>query len=123
MPKQLKNHQRLRNYRVQQSLTLTLITKYSLLVVQSGNGQISRIKEYAAKNSILKHIAKVFREANYIGFIDNFKKKPGVIQSHLFETTVLRDTSWIVIREYDDGRFILHSLSDEDKIKTGIRKE
>ena len=80
-------------------------------------------KEYAAKNSILKHIAKVFREANYIGVVDNFKQKPGVIQSHLFETTVLGDVSWIVIREYDDGRFILHSLSDGDRIKTGIRKE
>lgn len=80
-------------------------------------------KEYAAKNSILKHIAKVFREANYIGIVDNFKQKPGVIQSHLFETTVLGDVSWIVIREYDDGRFILHSLSDGDRIKTGIRKE
>lgn len=80
-------------------------------------------KEYAAKNSILKHIAKVFREAKYIGFIDNFKQKPGVIQSHLFETTVLGDVSWIVVREYDDGRFILHSLSDGDRIKTGIRKE
>ena len=65
-------------------------------------------KEYAAKNSILKHIAKVFRESNYIGVVDNFKQKPGVIQSHLFETTVLGDVSWIVIREYDDGRFILH---------------
>ena len=80
-------------------------------------------KDYAAKNSILKHIAKVFREANYIGVVDNFKQKPGVIQSHLFETTVLGDISWIVIREYDDGRFILHSLSDGDRIKTGIRKE
>lgn len=80
-------------------------------------------KDYAAKNSILKHIAKVFREANYIGVVDNFKQKPGVIQSHLFETTVLGDVSWIVIREYDDGRFILHSLSDGDRIKTGIRKE
>ena len=80
-------------------------------------------KEYAAKNSILKHIAKVFRESNYIGVVDNFKQKPGVIQSHLFETTVLEDVSWIVIREYDDGRFILHSLSDGDRIKTGIRKE
>ena len=80
-------------------------------------------KDYAAKNSILKHIAKVFREANYIGVVDNFKQKPGVIQSHLFETTVLGDVSWIVIREYDDGRFILHSLSDGDRIKTGMRKE
>ena len=80
-------------------------------------------KDYAAKNSILKHIAKVFKEANYIGVVDNFKQKPGVIQSHLFETTVLGDVSWIVIREYDDGRFILHSLSDGDRIKTGIRKE
>ena len=59
----------------------------------------------------------------YIGVVDNFKQKPGVIQSHLFETTVLGDVSWIVIREYDDGRFILHSLSDRDRIKTGIRKE
>lgn len=80
-------------------------------------------KDYAAKNSILKHISKVFRESNYIGVVDNFKQKPGVIQSHLFETTVLGDVSWIVIREYDDGRFILHSLSDGDRIKTGIRKE
>ena len=80
-------------------------------------------KEYAAKNSILKHIAKVFREANYIGFIDNFKKKPGVKQSHLFETDVLGELSWIIVREYEIGEFVLHSISDSDKIKTGIRKE
>lgn len=80
-------------------------------------------KEYAAKNSILKHIAKVFREANYIGFIDNFKMKPGVKQSHLFETNVLGELSWIIVREYEIGEFVLHSISDSDKIKTGIRKE
>lgn len=80
-------------------------------------------KEYAAKNSILKHIAKVFREAKYIGFIDNFKKKPGVKQSHLFETNVLGELSWIIVREYEIGEFVLHSISDSDKIKTGIRKE
>ena len=80
-------------------------------------------KEYAAKNSILKHIAKVFREANYIGAIDNFKKKPGVKQSHLFETDVLGELSWIIVREYEIGEFVLHSISDSDKIKTGIRKE
>lgn len=80
-------------------------------------------KDYAAKNSILKHIAKVFREANYIGTIDNFKKKPGVKQSHLFETNVLGELSWIIVREYEIGEFVLHSISDSDKIKTGIRKE
>ena len=80
-------------------------------------------KDYAAKNSILKHIAKVFREANYIGFINNFKKKPGVKQSHLFETNVLGELSWIIVREYEIGEFVLHSISDSDKIKTGIRKE
>lgn len=80
-------------------------------------------KEYAAKNSILKHIAKVFREAKYIGFIDNFKMKPGVKQSHLFETNVLGELSWIIVREYEIGEFVLHSISDSDKIKTGIRKE
>ena len=80
-------------------------------------------KEYAEKNSILKHIAKVFREANYIGVVDNFKQKPGVIQSHLFETNVLGELSWIIVREYEIGEFILHSISDSDKIKTGIRKE
>lgn len=80
-------------------------------------------KEYAAKNSILKHIDKVFREAKYIGFIDNFKKKPGVKQSHLFETNVLGELSWIIVREYEIGEFVLHSISDSDKIKTGIRKE
>lgn len=80
-------------------------------------------KEYAAKNSILKHIAKVFMEAKYIGIIGNFKQVAGVKQSHLFETVVLGDASWIVVREYDDGKLILHSLSDGEKIKTGIRKE
>ena len=80
-------------------------------------------KDYAAKNSILKHIAKVFREAKYIGFIDNFKMKPGIKQSHLFETNVLGELSWIIVREYEIGEFVLHSISDSDKIKTGIRKE
>lgn len=80
-------------------------------------------KEYAAKNSMLKHIAKVFREARYIGAVDNFKQTPGVKQSHLFETRALGKPYWIIVREYEIGDFILHSLSDGERVKTGIRKE
>ena len=80
-------------------------------------------KAYAAKNSILKHIAKIFREAKYIGAIDNFKQTSGVLRSHLFETTALGEAFWIIVREYEIGDFILHSLSDGERIKTGIKKE
>ena len=80
-------------------------------------------KEYAAKNSILKHIAKVFKESKYIGAVDNYKQTPGVRCSHIFETEALGTSSWIIVREYEVGDFILHSLSDGERIKTGIRKE
>ena len=59
----------------------------------------------------------------YIGVIDNFKSTPSVKQSHLFEITIGGEPSWIIVREYVSGKFILHSLPDGEKIKTGIRKE
>lgn len=80
-------------------------------------------KEYAAKNSIFKHIVKVFEESKYIGAVGNFKQTPGVRRSHIFGTGILGTSSWIIVREYETGDFILHSLSDGERIKTGVRKE
>ncbi len=79
-------------------------------------------KFFLAKNRLLRRIDKVFKNATYIGAIDNYKGTPSVKQSHLFEITLGGEPSWIVVREYDTKEFILHSLSDGEKIKTGLRK-
>lgn len=80
-------------------------------------------KFFLAKNKLLRNIAEVFAKAKYIGVVDNFKNRPGIKQSHIFETMIGNEPSWIIVREYETGEFILHSISDGEKIKSDIRKE
>ena len=80
-------------------------------------------KFFLAKNKLLRNIAEVFAKAKYIGVVDNFKNRPGIRQSHIFETMIGNEPSWIIVREYETGEFILHSISDGEKIKSDIRKE
>lgn len=80
-------------------------------------------KYFLAKNKLLRSISDVFAKAKYIGIVDNFKNRKGIKQSHIFETRVANAPSWIIVNEYLAGDFILHSISDGEKIKSNIRKE
>lgn len=69
---------------------------------------------YAEKNELLLDIERVFAESTFVKTgIDNKDKD---VKVHLFETTILGDKSWIIVREFTDGLSFIHSISDQPSI-------
>ncbi len=69
-------------------------------------------KYFKEKNELLLKLDQEFGKMAYIGVADNHKKIARVIQSHIFESSILGEKFGVVVREWDDGQFILHSISD-----------
>lgn len=80
-------------------------------------------KFYKAKNRMLLDIQNVFANAIYLGTADNHKGVPHVVQSHIFETEVQGEKALIIVREYDWGEFMLHSISDSKELYRHIKKK
>ena len=78
-------------------------------------------KHLREKNELLMDIKKVFYGAKYLGINPKYQKK-GLKASHIFAITVAGEPSWLVVREYEDGRCMLHSCSDNPKIATDLIK-
>lgn len=83
-------------------------------------------KHYFVKNKMLLDIENVLSKADYIGAVEYHKdgdNRKNVKQSHIFECEVSGEKSWIIVREYNWGEIVLHSLSDSfEKIAKGIKK-
>ncbi len=80
-------------------------------------------KHFRAKNMMLLNINKVLAQARYLGTADNHKGIPRVVQSHLFEVELCGEKSLVIIREYDWGDFVLHSISDSESLYNHIKKK
>lgn len=78
-------------------------------------------KHYREKNELLLDIKRVFNSARYLGINPAYAKK-GLKYSHVFEIELCGEKSWLVVREYDNGRCLLYSCSDNLKIATGLIK-
>ena len=76
---------------------------------------------YMEKNELLMDIKKIFKKAKYLGINPTYEKK-GLKYSHIFEIEIIGDKSWLLVREYTDGRCFLYSCSDNKKIATGLQK-
>ena len=46
-----------------------------------------------------------------------------MVQSHIFETEVHEEKALIIVREYDWGEFVLHSISDSRELYNHIKKK
>lgn len=80
-------------------------------------------KYMAEKHQMLLNIEKVIREAEYVGTAGNPKNVKGVVTSHIFKTKVLDIEAFIIVREYDSGEFILHSISDAQDFMKYVTKK
>ena len=70
------------------------------------------------KNIMLLNINEVMANSTYVGVAESHKGVKRVVQSHIFETTVRDIKAYIIVREYDWGDFVLHSIYDaQDFIK------
>lgn len=79
-------------------------------------------KHFKAKNRALLDIINVFTNATYLGTMEYHKNKD-VKLSHVFETYVGGEKSWIIVREYTWGEYVLHSISDSADILKHIKKK
>lgn len=89
-----------------------------------------RIKEWlnqphehkSAKNAALYYLDEFVKNAKYLGKTKDKKERPGVVFSHIFETKLLGDKTWLIVHETDKGLYIIHSLSDGERVTVDIRK-
>lgn len=79
-------------------------------------------KYYREKNELLMDIKRVFKSARYLGFNPAYIKK-GLKHSHVFEIALCGEKSWLLVREYEDGRCFVYSCGDSPKVATELIKE
>lgn len=80
-------------------------------------------EHYAHKNELIFQIADVLKMAIYLGAGKDKSTKPGSKLVHLFETKILGDKSWIIVKEYEDGSKILYSISDSPNILNQLKEK
>jgi len=68
----------------------------------------------AEKNELILNIQDVLNKSKYIGC--GADKNSANALAHLYETVINGDKSWIIIREFYDGRIMIHSISDSEDI-------
>ena len=82
-------------------------------------------KYMAEKHQMLLDIEKVMKdkETKYLGPADKHKDKERLLQSHIFETKVVDIDAYIIVWEFDNGNYILHSISDSPDIKKYLKRK
>ena len=69
-------------------------------------------KHYAEKNEALLNLPQLLYESEYVNAVLDPKGRKHIAVSHLFQTKIERDNSWIIISETIWGEFLVHSISD-----------
>lgn len=77
----------------------------------------------AEKHRMLLDIERVLREAEYLGPADKHKDIDRLLQSHIFKVHVVDIDAYIIVHEYSDGKFILHSISDSPGILEHLKRK
>lgn len=83
-------------------------------------------KYFQEKNEMLLDMKQVFHDAEYLGPAANHKQKESdkrVVQSHIFRIQMHNEDFFIIVREYDWGEYVLHSISDSRKMDDYVIKE
>ena len=80
-------------------------------------------KAYFEKNEAIKNIVEILQNSEYLG-ISDFKSNEKVLYSHIFETKSIGNIkSWLIVREITNGDVNFHSISDSEKVLTGIKRK
>lgn len=77
-------------------------------------------KHYKEKNELLLSIHSLFANSKYIGHTDDRRKD--ILTSHIFETTIAGDRSWIIVHEMTWGEYKFYSVSDSPNVCRGLKK-
>lgn len=74
-------------------------------------------KHYCEKNEMLLHIRTVLEQSVYMG-VSCLKGKT----SHVFETEICGEKTWLIVNEVRGRGLALYSISDSDRVLSGIKK-
>ena len=90
---------------------------------------IKKVKEWcnqphrhiAEKNELILHIRDIIAKAKYVGC--GIDKHDHTCIAHLYEIEINGDPSWVVFREYRNGKMQLHGISDSPDIVKNVTKK
>jgi hypothetical protein len=74
-------------------------------------------KHYAEKNEMLLDIRFVLEHSDYLGVSSLHGKT-----SHVFETELCGEKTWLIVNEVRGRGLALYSISDSDRVSSGIKK-
>lgn len=77
----------------------------------------------AVKDELLLDIRNLLAGATYLGYGKDNSDKPGTRYVHLFEVTIEGDHSWIIVKEFQDGKCLLYSISDGKEILKALNEK
>lgn len=72
------------------------------------------------KNELLLDLENVIKDAVYMG--TGIDKHDTSVKTHIFEISIFNDKSWIIVREFTDGKSLIHSITDGQNILNIIKK-
>jgi hypothetical protein len=89
------------------------------------NFTVTGIKEYLnqphefyyEKNEMIKDVQGIVKDSKYMGYV-NFKNRI----SHIFEIEIKRKNSWLIANEHQGRGITFYSISDSQKVLTGVKK-
>ena len=73
------------------------------------------------KAQMLFDIQSIISQAEYVG--TSHKKGGKIVQSHIFKTKVKDIDAYIIVQEFVDGNFILHSISDAQDFMKYVKRK
>ena len=79
-------------------------------------------KHYQEKNELIKQMPEIINNATYMGRTAYHKESNYIVASHIFETKVNGEKTWLIARENKEGSITFYSISDSEKVLLGIKK-
>ncbi len=77
-------------------------------------------KHYNEKNKLAYSIDDLVREGRYLGYTE-YKATRMEPRSHILETTIAEDKSWLIVKENINEGFVLYSVSDNSTVLEDIK--
>ncbi|MFR9545338.1 MAG: phage minor head protein [Rikenellaceae bacterium] len=79
-------------------------------------------KHYYEKNELILDIDRVLENSRYMGYTDYKSTKFDPV-SHIFETHIMGDKTWLIVKENAQIGSYLYSISDGEAILKGIKND
>ncbi|MDR0733521.1 MAG: hypothetical protein LBF08_05635 [Dysgonamonadaceae bacterium] len=79
-------------------------------------------KHYYEKNELIKNIETIISKSIYQGSKPYKHINKGIVYSHILETEIAGDKSWLIVRENNVGVIQFYGISDSKNVLTDIKK-